>query len=299
MERIAYLGLGVMGSGMASNLLKAGHDVTVWNRTKEKCQPLVEQGAKQADTPAQAVIDADIIMYCLSHEAAVEQVVFGEDGILDGISEGQIAIDMSTVHPETSVEENHNYVENGVDFLDAPAFGSRNEAAAGRLWIVVGGKREVFDRAEPVFGPISESVHYMGETGKGATMKLVGNLIAACQIEALGESLLLASKAGLDLPLVLDVIGRTDFQSPLLKSAGAQLLQRDFDTHFALKHMYKDTSLILCLAEELRSPAPALAAVREMMKAALNQGWGNENVTALIKELEHQAQETIGVEQYV
>jgi 3-hydroxyisobutyrate dehydrogenase-like beta-hydroxyacid dehydrogenase len=298
MERIAYLGLGVMGSGMASNLLKAGHEVTVWNRTKEKCQPLVEQGAKQADTPAQAVIDADIIMYCLSHEAAVEQVVFGEDGILDGISEGQLAIDMSTVYPETSVEENHNYVQNGVDFLDAPVFGSRNEAAAGRLWIVVGGKREVFDRAEPVFAALSESVHYMGETGKGATMKLVGNLIAACQIEALGESLLLASKAGLDLPLVVDVIGRTDFQSPLLKSAGAQLLQRDFDTHFALKHMYKDTNLILCLAEELRSPAPALAAVREMMKAALNQGWGNENVTALIKELEHQAQETIGVEQY-
>jgi 3-hydroxyisobutyrate dehydrogenase-like beta-hydroxyacid dehydrogenase len=298
MKRIAYLGLGVMGTGMASNLLKAGFDVTVWNRTREKCQPLAEQGAHVADTPAQAVIDAEVIMYCLSHEAAVEQVVFGEDGIMDGISDGQIAIDMSTVHPDTSVEENRNYVENGVEFLDAPVFGSRTEAEAGGLWVVVGGKKEVFDRVRPVFEPISESVHYMGETGQGAAMKLVGNLIVACQIEALGESLVLASKAGLDPALALDVIGRTDFQSPLLKSVGTQLLQRNFETHFALKHLYKDANLILELAEQLYSPAPALAAAREMVKAALNQGWGNENASAVIKELEQQAQVVVGVEQY-
>jgi 3-hydroxyisobutyrate dehydrogenase-like beta-hydroxyacid dehydrogenase len=299
MERIAYLGLGIMGRGMAANLLKAGFEVTVWNRNREKCRPLVERGAQPAETPAEAVINAEVIMYCLSHDAAVEQVVFGEDGILDGVSEGQIAIDMSTVHPDTSVEENRNYVPNGVDFLDAPVFGSKGEAEAGGLWIVVGGRKDVFDRARPVFEPISASVHYMGETGKGASMKLVGNLIGACELQALGEALVLASKVGLDLELVLDVIGRTDLQSPLLKSAGAQLLQRDFTTFFALKHMYKDANLILRLAEELQSPAPALAATREMIKAALNQGWGSENVSALIKELEHQAQATVSVEEYV
>ncbi len=298
MKRIAYLGLGIMGTGMASNLLKGGFDVTVWNRTREKCQPLAEQGAQVADTPAQAVIDAEVIMYCLSHEAAVEQVVFGEDGVMDGISEGQIAIDMSTVHPDTSVEENRNYVENGVEFLDAPVFGSRTEAEAGGLWVVVGGKKEVFERARPVFEPISESVHYMGETGQGAAMKLVGNLIAALQIEALGESLVLASKAGLDPALALEVIGRTDVQSPLLKSVGAQLLQRDFETHYALKHLYKDANLILELAEQLCAPAPGLAATREMVKAALNQGWGNENASAVIKQLEQQAQVVVGVEEY-
>ncbi len=299
MERIGYLGLGIMGSGMAANLLKAGFDVTVWNRNREKCRPLVEQGARQAETPAEAVINAEVIMYCLSHDAAVEQVVFGEDGILDGVSEGQIAIDMSTVHPDTSVEENRNYVPNGVDFLDAPVFGSKSEAEAGGLWIVVGGKKDVFDRARPVFEPLSESVHYMGETGKGASMKLVGNLIVACQLQGLGEALVLASKAGLDLGLVLDVISRTDFRSPVLKFAGAQLLERDFTTHFALKHMYQDANLILRLAEELQSPVPALAATRETIKAALNQGWGSENVSALIKELEHQAQATVAVEEYV
>lgn len=299
MKRIAYLGLGIMGRGMASNLVKAGFDVTVWNRTKERCRPLVEQGARQADTPAEAVMDAEVILYCLSHDAAVEQVVFGEDGIMDGISEGQVAVDMSTVHPDTSVEENRNYVQNGLDFLDAPVFGSKRQAAEGRLWIVVGGRKEVFERVRPVFEPLSESVHYMGETGKGASMKLVGNLIIACQLEALSESLVLASKIGLDLDLVLDVISRTDFQSPILTSAGGHMVERDFTTQYALKHMYKDANLIVKLAEELCSPMPAMAAIRETIKAAVNQGWGKEDASALVKEIENQAQMAIGMEQYV
>ena len=299
MKRLAYLGLGIMGRGMASNLVRAGFDVTVWNRTKERCRPLVEQGARQADTPAEAVMDAEAILYCLSNDAAVEQVVFGEDGIMDGISEGQIAIDMSTVYPDTSVEENRNYVQNGLDFLDAPVFGSKNPAADGKLWIVAGGRKEVFERVRPIFEPLSESAHYMGETGKGTSMKLAGNLIVASQIEALGESLVLASKIGLDLDLVLDVIGRTDFQSPILKSVGAQIVERDFATQYALKHMYKDANLILKLAEELCSPMPAMAAIRETIKAAVNQGWGKENASALVKELENQAQVAVGMEQYV
>jgi 3-hydroxyisobutyrate dehydrogenase-like beta-hydroxyacid dehydrogenase len=299
MKRITYLGLGTMGRGMASNLVRAGFEVTVWNRTRERCRSLVEQGARQADTPAEAVMDAEAILYCLSNDAAVEQVVFGEDGIMDGISEGQIAVDMSTVYPDTSVEENRNYVQNGLDFLDAPVFGSKSQAAEGRLWIVAGGRKEVFDRVRPVFEPLSASAHYLGETGKGASMKLVGNLIVACQIEALGEALVLASKIGLDLDLVLDVIGRTDFQSPLLKSVGAQVIERDFTTQYALKHLYKDANLILKLAEELCSPVPALAAIRETIKAAVNHGWGKENASALIKELENQAQVAVGMEQYV
>ncbi len=299
MKRIAYLGLGIMGRGMAANLVKAGFEVTVWNRTRERCRPLVEQGARQAETPAEAVMDAEAILYCLSHDAAVEQVVFGEDGIMDGISEGQIAVDMSTVYPDTSVEENRNYVQNGLEFLDAPVFGSKSQALEGRLWIIAGGRREVFERMRPVFEPISESAHYMGETGKGASMKLVGNLIVASQIEALGEALVLASKIGLDLDLVLDVIGQTDFQSPILKSVGAQVIERDFTTQYALKHLYKDANLILKLAEELCSPTPALAAVRETVKGALNQGWGKENASALVKELEQQGQVAVGMEQYV
>jgi 3-hydroxyisobutyrate dehydrogenase-like beta-hydroxyacid dehydrogenase len=293
MTKIAYIGLGIMGSGMASNLLKAGYSVTVWNRTSQRCAPLVEQGATQADTPAQAAAAADIVMYCLSNEAAIEDTVFGADGILSGVHQGQIAIDMSTVHPNTSDLEAMAYAEKGVEFLDAPVFGSKNESAAGGLWIVVGGKKEVFEKVKPILEPLSETIHYMGETGKGATMKLVGNSIVATQIQALGEGMILATKAGLNPQDVLDVLHVTDFRSPIFDGIGKMLIERDFSTSFALKWMLKDANLIAQLAEDLNSPIGAIAIARETIKAAVNQGWGEENASALIKALEMQAGTTV------
>jgi 3-hydroxyisobutyrate dehydrogenase-like beta-hydroxyacid dehydrogenase len=294
MKNIAYLGLGIMGSGMAANLLKAGYGVTVWNRSPDRRTPLVEQGAKPADTPAQAVANADVILYCLSNDAAVEELVFGQDGILSNVRPGQIAIDHSTVHPATSRREAAAYAEKQVEFLDAPVFGSKNESAAGGLWIVVGGKSVVFERVKPILEPLSESLHYMGETGKGAAMKLTGNLIVAAQIEALGEALILATKAGLDPQDVLDVLHGVDFRSPLFDGMGSTLVKRDFSTSFALKWMLKDANLIAQFAQDLNAPIPAAAAVRENLKAAVNQGWGEENASALIKALEAQAAVTIG-----
>ncbi|GAB4379889.1 MAG: NAD(P)-dependent oxidoreductase [Elainellaceae cyanobacterium] len=289
MTQIAYLGLGIMGQGMAANLLKAGYPITVWNRHPERATALIEQGATQADTPAQAVTNADVILYCLSNDVAVDEVVFGKDGILTGVHSGQIAIDMSTVSPQTSRQEAAAYQAKQVEFLDAPVFGSKNEAAEGRLWIVVGGKANLFEQVKPILEPLSSSLHYMGETGKGATMKLVGNLVVASQIHALGESLVLATKAGLQAQDVLDVLDVVDFRSPVFAGVGSGVIQRDFETQFALKWMLKDANLIAQLAQELNSPIPAAAAVRENLKTAVNQGWGEENASALIKALEMQA----------
>src|SRR2546430_17352485 len=129
MKTISYLGLGTMGSGMASNLLKAGYELTVWNRSAEKCRPFVRKGARATDIPADAVRDVDLVMYSLSNDQAIEEVVFGAKGILSGINEGQIAIDMSTVLPATSLREQEAYAKRGVDFLDAPVFGSKQESA--------------------------------------------------------------------------------------------------------------------------------------------------------------------------
>ncbi|BAY32212.1 putative 2-hydroxy-3-oxopropionate reductase [Nostoc carneum NIES-2107] len=293
MERIAYLGLGIMGSGMANNLLKAGYQVTVWNRSPEACKPLVEQGATQAQTPAQAVENAEVIMYSLANDNAVEEVVFGKDGILSKVRSPQIAIDMSTVHPDTSRREAAAYAQKQVEFLDAPVFGSRNEAAAGGLWIVVGGKQEIFERVKPILEPLSETIHYLGETGKGAAMKLIGNSIVATQIEALGEAMVLATKAGLNPQDVLDVLHVVDFRSPIFDGMGKMLIERDFTPNFALKHMLKDANLIARFAQDLNSPTPAAAQVRETMKAAVNQGWGEENASALIKALELEAGVTV------
>jgi 3-hydroxyisobutyrate dehydrogenase-like beta-hydroxyacid dehydrogenase len=289
MERIAYLGLGIMGSGMAANLIEAGYPVTVWNRTAGKADPLVKIGAKTAESPAEAVRDVNVVMYCLSNDEAVENVLNSEDGILEGVHSGQIAVDMSTVHPDTSRREAEAYGARGVEFLDAPVFGSKGEAREGGLWIMVGGNEGVFEHVKPIFEPLSASVHYMGGTGKGTSMKLVGNLIVAAQMEAVGEALILAKKAGLDLNDVMDLLDVVDFRSPLISGVGRSVIGRDFTTSFALKHMLKDANLIASLAEQLRLPTPEAAAVRETLKAAVNQGWGDENASALIKMLEIQA----------
>jgi len=289
MKKIAYLGLGIMGRGMAGNLLKAGYPVTVWNRTAERCGALVEQGAEQADTPALAAADADVIMYCLSDDSAVEDLVFGDGDLLSGVEEGQIVIDMTSVHPDTSRLEAAAYAEKGVQFLDAPVFGSKNEAAGGGLWIVVGGKKELFEEVKPILEVLSETTHYMGGTAQGASMKLVGNLVVASQLEALGEAMILATKAGLDPQDVLGVLHVTDFKSPIFDGVGGALIERDFSTHFALKLMLKDANLIARLAEDLNAPIPAMAATREVIKGAVNKGWGELNASALIQNLEDQA----------
>ncbi|MCP4168679.1 MAG: NAD(P)-dependent oxidoreductase [Chloroflexi bacterium] len=251
MTKIAYLGIGTMGRGMVGNLLKAGYPVTVWNRTSERCEPLVEQGATEASSVAEAVIEANVIMYCLSDDTAVEDLVFGTGDLISSVKSGQIAIDMTTIHPDTTRKEAAAYAEKGVRFLDAPVFGSKNEAAQGGLWIPVGGEEALYNEMKPLLDVLSETTHYMGGTAKGTSMKLVGNLVVASQLEALGEAMTLATKAGLDPVDVLGVLHVTDFKSPIFDGVGAGLIERDFSTHFALKLMLKDANLIAQFAQDL------------------------------------------------
>jgi 3-hydroxyisobutyrate dehydrogenase-like beta-hydroxyacid dehydrogenase len=285
-EKIAYIGIGVMGQGMVPNLLRAGHAVTVWNRTPARAEAMATHGATVARTIAAAVRGADLVLVCLSNDEAVTEVVWGEGGLLSCVASGQTVVDMSTVHPDLSLRQHAAFAERGATFLDAPVFGSRNEAAGGGLWIVVGGADDAFERVRPVLEVLSETLHHMGGPATGAKMKLVGNLVVAMQLEALGEAMVLATKAGLDLKKVLGVLHVTDFKSPIFDGVGAALLARDFGTHFALKHMLKDANLIARFAQDLNSPIPATAAARETIKGAVNQGWGEENASAMIKMLE-------------
>jgi 3-hydroxyisobutyrate dehydrogenase-like beta-hydroxyacid dehydrogenase len=289
MQKIAYLGMGTMGGGMAANLLKAGYPVTVWNRAAERCAPLVAQGARQADSPAEAAAGADLIMYCLSDDAAVEDLVWGAGALLEAVQPGQIVVDMTTLHPDTSRKEAAAYEAKGVRFLDAPVFGSKNEAAEGGLWIVVGGDQDLYREVLPVLEALSETTHYMGVNGQGASMKLVGNLLVAAQLDALCEAMVLATRAGLDPEDVLGVLHVTDFKSPIFDGVGGTLIRRDFETNFALKLMLKDANLIARFAQDLNVPVPAAAATREVIKGAINKGWGEENASAFIRNLEEQA----------
>jgi 3-hydroxyisobutyrate dehydrogenase-like beta-hydroxyacid dehydrogenase len=288
-KTISYLGLGTMGSGMASNLLKAGYTLTVWNRSAERCEPFARKGARVADTPADAVRDVDLVMYSLSNDQAVEEVVFGTKGILTAINEGQIAINMSTVLPTTSLREEGAYAKRGVDFLDAPVFGSKNESARAKLWIMAAGNKAIFEKVKPVLEHLGQTVHYFGKNGNAASMKLVGNLIVALEMEALAEGLVLAQKAGLDLKTVMEVVKVADFRSPLLVSNGQNILKRDFSTSFALNLMLKDAGLIEKFSESLKSPIPALRVVEKNLALSVALGFGKENASAVVKALEKEA----------
>jgi 3-hydroxyisobutyrate dehydrogenase-like beta-hydroxyacid dehydrogenase len=275
-----------MGSGMASNLLKTGYQLTVWNRSVEKCEPFARKGARVADTPTDAVREVDLVMYCLSNDQAVEEVVFGTKGILGGIKEGVIAIDMSTVLPATSLQEQEAYANHGVDFLDAPVFGSKQESADAKLWIMAAGNKAIFEKVKPVLEHLGQTVHYFGKNGNATAMKLVGNLIVALEMEALAEGLVLARKAGLDLKTVMEVVKVADFRSPLLVSNGQNILKRDFSPSFALKLMLKDVGLIERFGDSLQSPVPGLRLVGRNLASAFALGFGKENASALIKALE-------------
>jgi len=288
-KKIAYLGLGTMGAGMASNLLKAGYKLTVWNRSAEKCKPFARKGARLAESPADAIRDTDLVIYMLSNDQAVEEVVFGANGILSGIKEGQIAMDMSTVLPATSLREQQAYSKRGVDFLDAPVFGSKNESANAELWIMAAGKKDTFEKVKPVLQHLGQTIHYFGKNGNATAMKLVGNLIVALELEALSEGLVLARKAGLDLSTVMEVVKVADFRSPLLVSNGQNILKRDFSTSFALKLMLKDAGLIDKFAGSLQSPIPGLRVVENHLKSAVALGFEKENASAVIKALEKEA----------
>src|SRR5437868_3421353 len=288
-KTISYLGLGTMGSGMVFNLLEAGYKITVWNRSVERCKPFARKGARVADTPADAVRDAELVMYSLSNDQAIEEVVFGENGILSGIKAGQIAMDMSTVLPATSLRELEAYAKRGADFLDAPVFGSKKESADAKLWIMAAGNKAIFEKVKPVLEHLGQTVHYFGKNGNAAAMKLVGNLIVALELEALSEGLVLAQKAGLDLSTVMEVVKVADFRSPLLVSNGQNILKRDFSTSFALKLMLKDAGLIDKFAGSLQSPIPGLRVVENHLKSAVALGVEKENASAVIKALEKEA----------
>jgi len=285
-KTISYLGLGTMGRGMVSNLLKAGYKLTVWNRSAEKCEPFARKGARVAKSPADAVRDTELVVYSLSNDQAIEEVVFGTKGILSGIKEGQIAVDMSTVLPAMSLREQEAYAKRGVDFFDAPVFGSKQESADAKLWIMAAGNKAIFEKVKPVLEHLGQTVHYLGKNGNAAAMKLVGNLIVALELEALSEGLVLAQKARLDLNTVMEVVKVADFRSPLLVSNGQNILKRDFSPSFALKLMLKDVGLIEKFAKSLHSPTPALRVAEKNIESAVALGFGQENASALIKALE-------------
>ncbi len=287
--KIGFAGLGLMGSRMARNLLKKGFETTVWNRTKERCVPLAEQGATVAATPRELAERSDVVVACVADPPAVERLVFAEDGLLGGVRAGFRYLECSTVSPEATKRVQAALREQGADALEAPVTGSKNGAEQGTLLFMTGGERAVHDELVPVMMAMGTKAIYCGTMGQGSTMKLIGNSFISLMLEALCEGIVVGRRAGLPLETILEVVQASGFASPYFAFKGAAIGKRDFGEHFAIDLLVKDQSLMLETASALRVPMPGLAAVREVFQSARAQGLGREDICAVVKALERAA----------
>ena len=280
--RVAFLGLGIMGQAMATNLVKAGHEVTVWNRTPGK---LVE-GAGIAPTPAAAAQGAEVLWLCVSDTAAVEQILFGTDGADQSLTEGVIIADSSTISPSATVRFADRVRAKGISYVDAPMTGSKIGAANGTLIFMVGGDAAVIDRLNPLFAAMGKKIFRMGETGKGQATKLAMNLQIALIFEGFAEALTLATKLGVDPRQLISLIDATMVRSGVVEYKAPFVLQRDFTPNFPLRLMHKDILLTLEAAKEARVKLPALETVEEIYEMATEDGHRDLDYAATLTLLE-------------
>ena len=281
---IAFIGLGIMGRGMVRNLLRAGHSVTVWNRS-ERTLPEELAAARRASTLADAIAGKKWVMVCVTGPDAQREIYQGGGGLLAHLDRGVSIADATTTSPELSVELALAVQAKGSVYLDAPVFGSKGEAWEGRLDFVCGGPEDAFNQFKPILQPLAATVHYLGGNGSGASMKLIGNLLVAAQLASLGEALALARKAGLEGNAVMGVLDVADYSSALIRGVGRATLAGNYQPSFYLRHMLKDVRLIGDFARRLAVPLPASAPVAPLYQAAINQGLGDLNASALHKML--------------
>lgn len=288
-KSIAILGTGVMGTGLGKTVLTKGYKVKCYNRTKKNAQHLIDAGAIYCETPKEAIKDATFIITMMWNKEALDSVVLNEDGLFNNATKGQVFIDMSTQLPETALYLAKGFAQKEAHFLDAPVHGSKGEANSGGLWIMVGGEKNVYEKALPLLNDLGESVHYMGGHGNGYATKLCGNHLVSTIVAALAESLALAKKADLDLNEVLKVWMHSDFRSPVVEGIGSSIINRDFEVAFHLRTMVKDTELIRNYSEALNVPVLLANIVHEINKIGLNMGYGEENASAVTKVFEQMA----------
>jgi len=282
---IGFIGTGLMGRGMARSLIRKGHAVRVYNRTRAKAEEVAQLGGRVAASPAEAVRGADVVITMLADPEAVTACFDGPDGILSALSPGAVVIDSSTVSPPTTQKLADRVRAKGGELLDAPVFGSKNEAENGALGFIVGGDRTVFESVQDVFSCLGKST-YMGSTGMGATAKLVVNLVIASELEAFHEGMVMAAKAGLDPDLMYGVLMNSRAKAGIFEMKGPNILKRDFSTFFPLRLMDKDMRLALETADALRVPMPVVRAVKEVLGACVNAGQSDEDFSSAIKHLE-------------
>jgi 3-hydroxyisobutyrate dehydrogenase len=282
-QQIGFIGLGVMGNGMACRLAESGWPVSVYNRTREKAEEAAKLGARIADDPADAARDADIVLLSLADQNVVERMVYGDGGVAGSLREGGFLVNLSTVPPAYAKEQPARLAEHGYRVLDACVLGNPFHARQGELRVMVGGDEKDADDLQPLFEAMGKEVTYLGPNGMGATMKLVLNMLMGVQMPALAEAVVFGEKAGLPRDKILEMIGASGYSSPVMTFRCGIMAQRNFEfAAFKLGLMRKDMMLVLDESQELGVPMPVSEAAYAMLTAAKAQGLGDLDVAAIL-----------------
>jgi 3-hydroxyisobutyrate dehydrogenase-like beta-hydroxyacid dehydrogenase len=281
MAELGYVGLGVMGGGVAKRLLDAGHTVTGWNRTKEKAQWLVDAGLRWGESPRQVAEQSEIVFTMVTNTAAVRAVTEGADGILAGLAPGKVYVDMSTASPENSRALAARVAEAGASMLDAPVSGSVITLEQGKLSVMVGGAADVVERVRPVLEAIGPKVIHVGDNGSAVTMKIACNLSLAVQMLAFSEGVLLAEKSGIPREKAVEVLLASVIASPMVAYRGPFVLEQPNEAWFDVNMMQKDMNLALELGRAVDVPLPTTAATNELLTAARGLGLAERDFAVL------------------
>ena len=282
-RKIGVIGLGLMGRPMAMNLLKAGHTLTVWNRTPERAKELVAAGAKQAKTPREVAEASEVLLTMVSDPPALESVLWGPDGALGGLKAGSTYIDSSTVSPALVKKIAQACQERGVKFLDAPVTGGDWGAREGNLVFMIGGEAETLKEMEPVLGVMGKKWFHLGPNGAGQTIKLAMNAILALQVGAMAEALALVERAGLQGAQLVEVMQASMARSGVLDVKSPLMLKGEYKPSFPLRLMHKDLGLALELANQLGVALPATAAAREVYNYVKGEAKEDLDYSAVMK----------------
>ncbi len=293
-EKLGFIGLGIMGKGMALNLLKKGHDLCVWNRTSSKVDELVAAGATAGNSPADVASKSDIVFICVSDTPDVEAVVLGESGVLEGVKSGALVVDHSTISPQVTKEIAAKLNAKGVEMLDAPISGGNEGAANGTLSIMIGGDAAQVGRAMPYLEAMGKTITHVGAQGAGQSAKLVNQILVIGTMVSMGEAMLFAEASGLDLEKTLEAVSGGAAGSWTLSNRGPQVAKRDWRPGFTIDLQQKDLRLVLEAADQLGMPAMTTSLAFNLYRTLQTLGLGHEGNHAIVKALENMVDVRVG-----
>jgi len=288
-QKVGFVGLGLMGLPMARNVLKAGFPLVVHNRTRAKAETLAAEGATVVDSPAELAAQCDVVLSCVPGPADVERVYLGDDGVLARARAGQLLCDMSTIDPDTQRRIAAAAEAKGAAYLDAPVSGGTSGARDGTLSIMAGGSAEAFAAIKPVFEAMGKSIYHVGPIGAGATVKLVNQMMGAICTLGVVEGLVLGARAGVDPDLLFDIVANSSGNSASLRGAAPNILKRNFEPGFTLDLMQKDVSLAVQMARGLDVRTLAGSLAEQVIREARAAGLGSRATFALVQPLERNA----------